>query len=152
MNELSNQGKLENMMQELIQMNIGMNTEIGSINSKVESVEKRMDTLEYHTNISGSQRDMITTTAKRSVYRVLGDDEDLVARYYGSFIRKAYSDASRYAGMARRIIDTERGNYQRVIDYLDVWQPEGGKQKLMDEADRKAEAYKQAKKQGYKNI
>lgn len=149
MNGLSNQGRLEKMMQELIQMNIGMNTEIGNINSKVDSVEKRMDTLEYHTNISGSQRDMITTTAKRSVYRVLGDDEDLVARYYGSFIRKAYSDASRYAGMTRRIIDTERGNYQRVIDYLDVWQPEGGKQQLMDEVDHKAEAKRRAQERGY---
>lgn len=124
-------------------------TAISSIQGEMETNTKRLDQLELNEEITSKQEDMISTIAKRRVFEIIGDDDLDYQKYFRSFISKLYTNARKEAGLGSKINRTRKGDYQRVIDYIEAWTPKGGCAAFKEEIDNKAKAKRKAKELGY---
>lgn len=105
--------------------------------------------LKYNEEITTTQKNKIKSAAKVRVYEIIGTDRLDKAKYYKTFISRLYSNAKKYASMGSKIEETRKGDYQRVMNYIESWTPTQGIENLKREIDLNAEAKREAKELGY---
>ncbi len=126
-----------------------MSIQMNDLADDMSSVKGEIEILKLNEEVTTNQQETITKTAKRRVSEILNYDDSDMARYFRTFIGRCYSNARRYAGLGSKISMTKKGDYQRVIDYIEAWIPINGCAELKAEVDRKAEANRIARELGY---
>ena len=124
-------------------------TAISSIQDKMNHQSNRLDQLELNEEIKSEQEIIIRNTAKKRVFEIIGDNILDYQKYFKTFISKLYTDARKEAGLGSRIATTRKGDYQRVINYIEAWVPKKGCSGLKEEVDNKAAAKREAEALGY---
>lgn len=137
--ELSNQHKIIG----------GISTKIVDMGDAISSIVDRINNLEQSEEITTNQNENITTAVKRRLFEILGGDEYDVHKYYRIFAQRLYSNARKNAGLGSKVARTRKRDYQRVLDYVEAWEPKYGCAALKAEADLKAALRKKAKQEGY---
>lgn len=127
----------------------GMSTEIIKIGDTLTNIGDRINNLEQSEEITTNQNENITTAVKRRLFEILGGDEYDVHKYYRIFAQRLYSNARKNAGLGSKVARTRKRDYQRVLDYVEAWEPQYGCAALRAEADLKAALRKKAKQEGY---
>ena len=126
-----------------------INTALSSIQEKVSDHSNRLDQLELNEEITSEQEIVIRDSAKKRVFTIIGDDVLDYQKYFRSFISKLYTNARKEAGLGSKISKTRKGDYQRVINYIEAWVPKKGCSGLKEEVDTKAAAKREAEALGY---
>jgi len=126
-----------------------MATQMNGLMDDISFVKGDTETLKLNEEVSTTQQEVITETAQRRVSEILNHDIHEKAKYFRTFIKRIHRDARQNAGLGSKIARTKKGNFQRVIDYMEAWTPKCGCAELKAEIDKKAEANREAKKLGY---
>mgnify|MGYP002567470594 CR=1 FL=1 len=124
-----------------------LSDQMGMITTRVNTqeielckVKTRLDTLEYKSEISGAMCTNIKSAAAKRLIDILGEEDFKSQKYNSLFFARIYADARKYAGLCKPISMTQRGDYQRVINYIEAWTPMCGIKIL------KADALERARK------
>lgn len=123
-------------------------TKVNTHDDKIISMENRLDVLEYRSEVSGDMIDNIKATASRRVNDILGGNELDKQKYSKIFFSTLYTEA-KYVGLHKPIKNTQKGDYQRVIDFIESWIPISGIAALKMKVDIKAQNRREAKEMGY---
>lgn len=126
-----------------------LSTEVKGLKDQYTDLNDRMNTIEMKEEITTEQCNKIKTTACIRIYSILGEDKIDRQKYFNSFIRRLYSDAKKYSSLGNAISTTKKGDYQRVINYIEAWTPTGGISKLKREVDDNSKARKMVRELGY---
>lgn len=147
------------MLQRLIEIGMNTNQRVNNIESDLGQVKNRVDKIEYHEEITYEQQNMIGNLVTKRVYQVLGleesasrwtEEEQLkYAKYGRTFRRRLRSEVSNRGHLAFPFRTTNKGNYDAACRDIMAWFPRNGVDALMAEIDRRAEANRIAKEQGY---
>ena len=124
-------------------------TAINSLTDDVSIIKTDIDQLKLNEEVTTTQAEVIIEVATKRTVQILGEDALERQKYFRIFIKKLYSDARHYAGLGNKIARTKKGDFQRVIDYIESWVPSCGFAALRTKADKNAEARKIARSQGY---
>lgn len=124
---------------------------INDIQDNLGNLTNRMDAIENTQEITTTQVDVITEMARKRVVQIIGDDSLEMTKYFRIFVQNLYKDARKYAGLSHRIERTQKHNYQRILDYIEAWNPQCGCASLRNRADQNAKARLKAKNLGYIN-
>lgn len=119
------------------------------VRNDVSIMKTDIEELKYNVEITDAQANQIRRTAQLRVSEILHNSNLEKAKYYRRFIARCYSECKRDGGMGSHIATTKRGDYQRVINYLEAWIPKGGIDKLKKYVDECAEANRLAAESGY---
>ena len=128
-----------------------MATKMSSIESNMGMVMSDIDQLKNNEEITTEQVETIKKTAVSRIREILGRDEYTWAKYFRTFIKRIYSDARANAGCGSKVDRTRKCNFQKVVRYMEAWNPDGGVYKLMQIVDERAEARKRARDEGYED-
>lgn len=147
------------MLQRLIEIGMNTNDRVNRIESKVDIVEKRVDHIEHNEEITYEQQNIINGLISKRVYQVLKlnqsptkwtEDEQLIYAKYGrTFRRRLRSEVSNKGHLAYPFRTTAKGNYDAACRDIMAWFPRNGDDELKAEIDKRAEANRIAKEQGY---
>lgn len=147
------------MLQRLIEIGMNTNDRVNRIESKVDIVEKRVDHIEHNEEITYEQQNIINGLISKRVYQVLKlnqsptkwtEDEQLTYAKYGrTFRRRLRSEVSNKGHLAYPFRTTAKGNYDAACRDIMAWFPRNGDDELKAEIDKRAEANRIAKEQGY---
>ena len=137
--ELQAQGNLLN----------GLSNRFDVMTFEVSAVKDDVEQSKYNEEITTAQVSSIRNTAEKRIVEILGNDPLERQKYFKIFSRNLYTDARKYAGLGSAISCTKKGDFQRVIDYIESWNPKNGCMNLMLKADENAAARKKAKELGY---
>lgn len=122
---------------------------VNALQSDMRGIKDDIENLKLNEEITTTQHENILELAKRKICGMLGYDDDEIHKYFRTFIGMLYSDARLYAGLGSKIPRTKKGDYQRVIDYIEAWEPKCGSGELKERADKRAESRRKVKEQGY---
>lgn len=154
------------MLQRLIEIGMGTNKKVENIERDIDSVKEdlgtvrtRVDRIEYSEEITYEQQNMINSVISKRVYQVLGlspspskwnEEEQLTYAKYGrTFRRRLRSEVANKGHLAFPFRTTAKGNYDAACKDIEAWRPRGGEDELKAEIDKRAEANRIAKEQGY---
>lgn len=126
-----------------------ISTKMNTHDNEIASVKDRLETLEYRTEISGKQVTKIKDAAAKKLIEILGKEIYDSQRYNRIFYAALYRDSRRYAGLCNPISSTARGDYQRILNYIESWNPAEGVLRLKDKADKNAEIRRANREAGY---
>jgi len=124
-------------------------TTVNNLSDDVNMIKSDMEILKLNEEVTTTQQEKIIETARRRTFEVLGTDIIDHKKYFRKFIGRLYSDTRKYAGLGSKIARTKKGDYQRVLDYIEAWMPVCGSAKLKSEADDNAKARLIAQSEGY---
>ncbi len=134
----------------------GLSQQMGIFTTKMTNVESNLslamseiDQLKNNEEITTDQEFAIRETASKRISEVLGKDINDRQKYYRTFIGRLYYNARRNAGLGSKISRTKKCNFQRVIDYIESWNPHEGVLGLKHKTDAKAKARRKAQDEGY---
>lgn len=134
----------------------GLNNSINSLQETTNVLSGKIEVLEYSSEIKTEQVNSIRETANKRIISILGEGkknkEEIayeIEKYYRKFIVRLYTDAKKFGGLGNKIETTKKGNFQRVIDYIEAWNPSEGCAKMKEYCDQKAVAKTLAKMNGY---
>lgn len=99
---------------------------LNGVSKSVTDINKRMFNLEQNEEITTEQDKNIRSIAARRVYELeeeRGISEEERNLYFGPIVKKLYGDARRYTGLASSIARTHKRDYDRIIEYIDAWNP-----------------------------
>lgn len=122
---------------------------VNTMKGEINTIKEDMFQLKYNEEVTTTQQENIIESARNRVSYILNYDNEEISKYFRTFIQRLYSDTRRCAGLGSKISRTKKGDYQRVIDYIEAWIPECGCAELKIEADTRAEARRKAKEAGY---
>lgn len=122
---------------------------VNILKTDMSEIKEDLAQLKLNEEVTTTQQETILEIAKGKICSILGYDDDEIHKYFRTFIGRLYSDARSYAGLGSKISRTKKGDYQRVIDYIEAWEPKCGCGELKEKADRRAESRRRAKEQGY---
>jgi len=132
------------------------NQQLGIVTKKVTSIEDsvgnltgRMTNIEQNEEVTTTQAENIRAASCKRIYEILGEDKIDHNKYFRTFIKRMYGDARRFAGLGSSIARTHKREYQRILEFIEGWNPSGGSYKLKSEIDEKAKAKLVARTQGY---
>lgn len=128
---------------------VGIKDEMIITKNDIAKLSDRMFTIEQNEEITSDQCDTITASTKTRITQILGSDELVRAKYYKLFSSRLYSDARKYAGLGSRIARTKKRDFQRILDFIESWNPDGGSVNLKAYGDKLAKARVKARKMGY---
>lgn len=111
------------MMNSLSQQMGIVSTTVDSMRSDMNVMKGDIDQLKYNEEITTDQAKNITEAAKRRVITLLGVYDK---RYYRRFIGRLYVEAKKGGGLGSTITRTHKGDYPRVMNYIDAWYPHEG--------------------------
>lgn len=138
------------MMMQNLNKQLGVVTiAVTTLSDDIGVIKEDINLLKLNEEVTTTQQETILETAQKRVSEILGDDELERQKYFKIFAKRIYSDTRHNAGLGSKISRTRKGDFQRVIDYIEAWIPSCGCAELRAKADRNAEARKQAKEQGY---
>jgi vacuolar-type H+-ATPase subunit I/STV1 len=133
-----------------------LNTIVGSMSKQLNGISDticvlndRMTNLELNEEITEEQAKNLNKTAKRRIVEILKGNELDMAKYFRYFILRLYSDMKKYHNMGSSFKTTKKRYYQSLIDNIEAWIPDEGIQNLKDKIDKKAEAKRIAREDGY---
>lgn len=122
------------MMNSLSQQMGIVTTTIDSMRGDMNIIKCDIEQLKYNEEITTDQAKNITEMAKHRVISLLGEYEKT---YFRRFIGRLYTEAKKDGGLGNTINRTHKGDYPRVINYIDAWCPYEGvtafKQKIYKE-------------------
>ena len=124
-------------------------TNIDELRSDMNGVKNDIEELKYNTEVTSEQAKKINSLARKRVFEILGEDGCEIAKYYRTFIMRCYHDCRNEAGLGHCISATKKGDYQRVLNYIDAWIPKSGIAHLKNEIDERAKYRREAKNLGY---
>ena len=127
----------------------GINNSLSVIQDDTKALQSEVETLKFNTEIETKQADKIRITANKRVASILSHNNYEIQKYFRRFITRLYRDAKTYSDLGSKIEMTKKGNFQRVIDYIEAWIPSEGCAKLKEKCDEKAKAKALAKINGY---
>lgn len=113
------------------------------------NIKDRMAELELNEEISEEQANNIKTTVNKRIAEILHFNEDEIAKYFRTFVIKCYSSLKKEHHMGSSYRSTHKKYYQSLLDTIEAWTPSEGVQKLKDKIDKRAEAKRNARKNGY---
>lgn len=129
---------------------IGLVTnQMADVRNDVSSLNDRMTQIENNEEATTEQVETIKRTIGKRVDEILGSDKNVRARYYRTFIARIYTDARTYAGCGSSVSRTRKCNFQRVLNYVESWEPSCGVAALMKATDEKAKANREEREKGY---
>ena len=129
----------------------GLAVTTNKLSTDIEVVKDDIDQLKLNEEVTTTQQETIIETAQKRVCGILGDDPLDKQRYFRIFIKRLYTDTRHSAGLGSKISRTKKGDFQRVIDFIEGWVPSCGCTALKERADKNACARLEAKRQGYIN-
>lgn len=115
----------------------------------VNAIKGDIELLKLNEEVTTSQQEIIIETAQRRVIEIIGDDSYEKQKYFKIFVTRIYSDARKKASLGSKVARTKKGDFQRVIDFMESWIPSCGCAALKAKADNNAEARKLARTEGY---
>ena len=158
-NENNAVDEYKGMLQRIIELGIGTSEKVNALDSKVSTMEKRMDGFEYNEEITYVQQNALNSLIKKIVYMRLGigtkptqwsEEEQLINAKYGKmFSKRLRAEVSNKGHLAFPFRTTRKGNFQAACEDIEAWMPRYGIEALKKEADDRARARKIAKEQGY---
>ncbi|AEB77407.1 ORF6C domain-containing protein [Clostridium botulinum] len=113
----------------------GLATQYNKITGEITNIQDRMDNLELNEEITDEQRNMINQKCRTRVNEVLDYNQDLIDKYYRTYISNLYSILKRNYGMGAKIATTKKRNYDTVMRGIQAWFPKH--EKLRQRADRR---------------
>ena len=136
---------VSNMSKQLGVVACAVNTLTDDVNTMKDDIAQ----LKMNEEITTTQQETIISLAKRRVLEIIGNNPLEIQKYMRIFIQKLYADARREAGLGSKIARTKKRDYQRVLDYIEGWNPKCGCAALRSKADANAKARLEAKALGY---
>lgn len=138
-------------------MNVqGLSNQMGIVVATVDGMRNDISTMKddiyqikYNGEITNSQAKTLAKAVKRRVYEILGNNHYEIIKYAKSFMARCWKEAKDFGGVAEVYKETQKGDFQRAINYIEAWIPIGGCAKLKAEIDEKANARKEARNNGY---
>jgi len=127
----------------------GLSRQVSNMNTSMTGVVDRMDLLELNEEVTTTQQETIIETATRRIVEILGNEAIERQKYFKIFIGRLYKDTRQCAGLGSKIARTKKGDFQRVVDFMEAWIPKCGCSELRSKADKNAEARKIARQEGY---
>lgn len=122
---------------------------INDVKSDINTLKGDMTQLKLNEEITTTQQETINELARKRVCYILNYNNDDIYRYMRIFIQRLYADTRSHAGLGSKVSRTKKGDYQRVIDYIEAWIPKCGCAELKLEADKRAESRRKAKEMDY---
>ena len=122
---------------------------INAVRSDIDTLKGDMIQLKLNEEITTAQQETIIESARKRICYILSYNTDDISKYMKIFIQRLYADTRSHAGLGSKIARTKKGDYQRVIDYIEAWIPKCGCAELKLEADKRAESRRKAKEMGY---
>lgn len=119
-----------------------MRNDIGAMKDDIYQIK-------YNGEITNSQSKTLAKAVKRRVYEILSNNPYEIAKYSKSFMARCWKESKDFGGVAEVYKETQKGDFQRAINYIEAWIPIGGCAKLKAEIDEKANARKKARFNGY---
>lgn len=126
-----------------------MASQMNGLMDDMSSVKGDIESLKLNEEVTTTQQETITESAQKRISEILNHNTYEKAKYFRTFIKRLYRDARQSAGLGSKISRTKKGNFQRVIDYIEAWTPKSGCAELKAEIDKKAEVKRQVKELGY---
>lgn len=140
------------LMSQNINKQLGVVTiAVTNLSDDVNIMKTDIESLKLNEEVTTTQQETIIETAQRRVLEILGDDALEKQKYFKIFAKRIYTDSRHNAGLGSKISRTKKGDFQRVIDYMEAWIPSCGCAELRAKADKNAEVRKIAREQGYIN-
>ena len=130
-------------------MEHNINKVVEGIDEKVETFSNDIKQLKLNEEVTTTQQETLTETAKKRVLEILGNDPLEHKKYFKIFIQRLYRDARKNAGLGFKIAHTRKDDFQRCIDYMEALVPECGCAELRAKADINAKARMEEKMFGY---
>lgn len=128
----------------------GLSNTVDRLNQKMVGLGNDIEQLKLNEEITTTQQEIITETAKKRIIEIIGNDPLEQEKYFMIFIQRLYKETRKNAGLGSKISRTHKRDYQRCIDYIEAWIPSCGCAELRAKADANAKARLEAKKLGYK--
>ena len=114
-----------------------------------DSINQRLFQIENNEEVTTEQEEDIKKSAKRRVFVIIGSDEYDVQRYFAPFIQRLYADARKCVGLGSKISRTKKGDYERIITFIESWSPMCGISNFKKRVDDRAAIRKKAREDGY---
>ena len=165
MNELieKNISDMQAMMQRLMEISISntneMKNDLRNMGTKIDTVEKRMDTFENNAEVTTQQKNSLRRAVNRQVCALLRvnpkkherslEEQTTYEKYSSLFHRRCYSEVSKQGHLATPYECTTAQNFIQAVNDIEGWIPSNTVEGLKQEADRDAIARKIAREQGY---
>jgi len=127
----------------------GLSNTMNNVSLDLTEVKSDIENLKLNEEVTTTQQETIIETATRRVMEILGTDLLDRHKYFRIFIKRLYTDAKRNAGLGSKISRTKKGDFQRVIDFIEAWTPSCGCFELKKIADKNAETRRIAFNEGY---
>ena len=126
-----------------------MANSVNTMRNDINGLKNDMEQIKLNEEITTTQQENIIEIARHRVCDILNFNDDDIHMYLKTFITRLYADTRDKAGLGSKIARTKKGDYQRVIDYIEAWIPECGCAELKLKADKRAESRRKAKELGY---
>lgn len=126
-----------------------ISTKVNTQEIELNQVKNRLDTLEYRSEISGAMCTNIKSAASRRLIEILGEEDYNSQKYNSLFYARIYTDVRKNAGLCKPIAMTQRGDYQRILSYIEAWIPSCGINNLKKTALERAEIRRINKANGF---
>ena len=127
----------------------GLVSKMNNHSDDIIVIKDRMTELELNEEITDEQANTINGSIKKRVAEILHFDTDEIAKYYQTFIQRCYKSLKSDNHMGASYRKTKKKYYQTIMDSIEAWIPKEGIQNLKDTIDKRANARKNAKKNGY---
>lgn len=122
---------------------------VADIDTAIKQLNDDFEIFKLNEEVTDAQATSIRSTCERRVCEILGENALERKKYFNIFIKNLYKDARKYGVLGSKIATTQKGNFQRCIDFAESWVPSCGCVALKEKADRNAEANRKAKELGY---
>lgn len=122
---------------------------VNTLSNDVSEIKNDISLLKLNEEVTTAQEETIIEMAQKRICEILGNDSLERQKYFKIFAKRIYTDARHNAGLGSKVARTRKGDFQRVIDYLEAWIPSCGCAELRSKADKNAEARRKAREEGY---
>lgn len=99
----------------------GLSRITNGVKADINGVKNDIMQLKLNEEVTTSQQEIIIESAQRRVSEILGRDPLEQQKYFRIFAKRIYSDSRHQAGLGSKISRTKKGDYQRVLDYMEAW-------------------------------
>ena len=130
---------------EIVERVKGMNATVDSLNrdnlairADLDETRNELAELKLMEEITTEQVEQIKQAARSRVNGLIGSSDEARAKYFIPFIISCYNDAKREAGLGTKISVTKKRDYEKAMDYIKMWRPDGGSVKFKKHVDAMA--------------
>lgn len=114
----------------------------------INRLNDRVFVLETYEEITSEQVDIIRNAVLSRVNYILEPYGDRRHKYFRTFISNIYADARRNADCGNRVACTKKRDFDKVLAYINWWQPSGGAFALTQKVDNRTRHKRRYEKEG----